>query len=131
MATRTKSDEVLDLSATAAESAQATRAQDTLKKNLAHLLISAQEEQGLELDFGPDADGNERVLYFKPKVPTTAMEALLNEQNRIEALKSYISLTLLPDSRALFAELMDDLPLEALNAIVEAITEATTPFPTK
>lgn len=123
--------ETLDLSAQAAEEAQQTRALSNLKKNLSHLLISSQTTEGPEIDFGPDEDGKERVLFFKAQIPTTAMEALIGDDNRIRALKTYIYLSLKPESRPLFDSLMDDLPLDALNAIVEVITEATTPFPTK
>lgn len=103
---------------------------DNLKKNLSHLLISA-VDVGPEIDFGPDEEGNERVLYFKSRVPTTAMEALLSGGNQVHALKTYINLALLPKSRELFETLLDEIPLEGLSAIVEVISEATTPFPSK
>jgi hypothetical protein len=121
-----KSDEVLDLTAIDEQGPQESRALTSLKKNLSHLLISAIKETGPEIDFG---DG--QVLVFKPKVPTTAMVELIGNDNRIEGLRSYIRLSLMPSSRDLFEELLDDLPLDALNSIVEVISEASTPFPTK
>lgn len=115
---------VIDLSS--GDEATESRALTHLKKNLAHLLISAQAESGPEIDFGERG-----VLVFKPKVPVTAMEALIGEENRVKALQSYIRLSLQEESREAFDALLDDLDLAGLNAIVEAVTEATTPFPSQ
>lgn len=126
-----KNDEVMDLSALDENSAQTTSALDNLKRNMAHMLISSLDTTGPELDFGADEEGNERVLYFKPKVPATAMVELIGNTNRLDGLKEYIRLALKPESRELFKELLDDIPLEGLNTIVEIISEASTSFPTK
>ena len=125
-----KANETMDLSALG-DDKQQSRAMDNLKKNLSQLLISS-VEVGPEINFGPAEEGGEdRVLKFKSKVPVTAMEALLSGGNQVHALKTYIALALLPESRELFEELLDLIPLEGLSAIVEVISEATTPFPTK
>jgi hypothetical protein len=58
------------------------------------------------------------------------MTELLSNDNKVEGLKNYIRLTLQEDSREDFEALQDDLPLEALNKIVEVISEASTPFDT-
>jgi hypothetical protein len=123
--------DIIDLAAQGSDTAQQGRMLSNLKKNLSNLLISSQETNGPEIDFGPDSEGNERVLVFKPRIPATAMEALIMDENRLRGLKTWITLTLKPESRDLFNELLDDLPLEALNAIVEAVTEASTPFPSE
>jgi hypothetical protein len=96
-----------------------------MKRNLSHLRISAIKSDGPEIDFGDGA-----VLKFKPKIPTTAMAALVGEDDRIAGLRGYIRLSLTPESRSVFEDLLDDLPLDSLNAIVEFLAEASTPFPT-
>lgn len=119
-------DEVTDLSAIGDEAAQEAKALSNLKRNLSHLLISASKAEGPEIVF--DGVG---TLKFKSQIPTTAMIELIGNDNRIDGLRKYIRLSLIPESRELFETLLDDLPLDALNSIVEVITEAVTPFPSK
>lgn len=104
---------------------EAGKALDSLKKNLSHFLISGMEEQGLEIQF------DEVVLKFKPRIPATATVELIGNENRLLGLQNYIKLALLPESREDFEGLLDDIPLEGLNAIVEAVAESVVPFPTK
>lgn len=116
-----KAAEVRDLSEETPSGAKALQA---LERNFSHMLISANKEKGPRITFG------DTVLTFRPQVPATAMTELLSNDNKVEGLKNYIKFTLEKDSRDDFERLQDDLPLEALNAIVEVISEAATPFPT-
>jgi hypothetical protein len=120
-----KASEVRDL--TAEDTTQSTRALQALERNFSHMLISAQEAEGAT---GPKITFGEKLLTFRPQVPATAMTELLSNDNKVEGLKNYIRLTLQEDSREDFEALQDDLPLEALNKIVEVISEASTPFDT-
>lgn len=104
---------------------QAGKALQNLKRNLSHFLISSMEEVGPEIQFG------ETVLKFKPQVPATAMNELIGSENKLQGLQNYIRLSLLEESKADFDAILDDVPLDALNAIVEIVSEAAAPFPTK
>lgn len=126
MAKKAVADEVMDLTADVEAGAAQTKALSNLRKNMEHLLISAAEHDGPELDFG-DAG----VLYFQARVPVTAMVELVSNDNHVAGLQAYIRAALKPESRDTFDELQDKIPLDALNAIVEAVNEATTPFDRK
>lgn len=127
MAKQSKADEVLDLTEIAPEDeGLGTEALANLKRNMSHLLISSLEDEGPEIDFGEAGQ-----LKFKPRIPATAMLDLLGNENHVEGLRNYIRRCLLPESRQVFEELLDDLELASLNAIVEFLSEATTSFPTK
>lgn len=115
--------DVIDLSAEPIE--PVNRALSDLRRNLSHFLISS-------MDPGPEIEFGDYLLKFKAKVPATAMAYLVSEDHdRVDALRGYIRLCLLPESRDDFEEILDDIPLEALNAIVEYISEVQTSFPTK
>lgn len=116
----------MDLSQMGAEKALESKALDNLKRNMSHLLISSIEEGGPEIDFGERG-----VLVFKPRVPSTAMLELVSNENKIDGLRNYIRIALTPESRPVFDEVLDDIPMEGLNEIVEFLSEATTSFPTK
>ena len=119
-----RASEVLDLSAE--DTTKQTQALQALERNFSHMLISAQEADGKT---GPKITfGEDKVLVFRPAIPSTAMTELLSNENKIEGLRNYIRLTLQPESRDLFEELQDDLPLDALNKIVETISEAAVPL---
>ena len=118
--------EVIDLSAE--DTTQPAQALQSLKRNFSHMLISAQEEEG---QIGPEITFGKTVLTFRPQVPASALTELLgNETNKIEGLRNYIKLALKPECREDFEALQDDLPLSALNEIVEVISEAATPLDT-
>ena len=118
--------QVRDLSAE--DTTQQTQALRALEKNFTHMLISAQEAEGKT---GPKVTFGEKVLVFRPAIPATAMAELLgNENNKIEGLRNYIRLSLQEESREDFEALQDDIPLDALNKLVEVISEAATPFDT-
>lgn len=117
-----RASEVLDLSAE--DTTQTTKALRALERNFTHMLISSIKETGPIITFG------DTVLTFKPAVPATAMTELLSNDNKLEGLKNYIRLSLQEDSRDGFEALQDDLPIDALNKIVEVISEAATPLVT-
>jgi hypothetical protein len=114
--------DVIDLSVEE-KSPSEVRALSDLKKNLSHFLIS-KDKVGPEIEFG------DVTLKFRSAVPASAMVLLLGEDNRIDGLRGYIRETLVPESREDFEGLLESIPLEALNAIVEFLAEAATPFPT-
>lgn len=118
-----KAAEVIDLSAE--DTTQQTQALRALERNFTHMLISSQEEEGKT---GPVITFGKTVLTFRPAVPATAMTELLSNDNKVEGLKNYIRLTLQEGSRDGFEALQDDIPLDALNKIVETISEASTPL---
>ena len=117
-----KAAEVRDL--TADDTTVGAKALQSLERNLTHFLISARKETGPKLTFG------KKVLVFKPAIPSTAMTELVANDNKIEGLRNYIRLSLKDESQADFDELLSDIPIEALNAIVEVLSEAATPFDT-
>lgn len=117
--------EVFDLSAGSGPSPSEERALADLKRNLSHFLISTSAVAGPEIVFG------ETTLKFKSKAPAKAMAILLGENDRVNALKGYINECLVPESKKDFEELLSDVPLDALNAIVEILSEAYTSFPTE
>lgn len=123
---KSKADEVIDLTEVGTDEGLGSEALANLKRNMAHLLISSIEDEGPEIDFG--AAG---VLKFKPRIPATAMLDLLGNDNHVDGLRNYIRRCLIEESKPVFEELLDDLELSSLNAIVEFLSEATTSFPTK
>jgi hypothetical protein len=120
-----KASEVLDLSAE--DTTKQTQALQALERNFSHMLISSQEAEGKT---GPKITFGDKVLTFRPAIPSTAMTELLGNDNKIEGLRNYVRLSLQPESRPTFEELQDDLPLDALNMIVETISEAAVPLDT-
>lgn len=117
-----KAAEVRDLSAE--DTTVATKSLQSLERNLSHLLISSSKENGPKLTFG------KTQLVFKSQIPTTAMAELIANENKIEGLRNYIRLSLLPQYREAFDQLQDDIPLDALNTIVGILSEAATPLDT-
>src|SRR5690348_4751578 len=117
-----RANEVLDLSAE--DTTQQAKALQALERNFSHMLISAQEEEGKT---GPKITFGEKTLVFRPQIPATAMTELLSNDNKVEGLRNYIRISLKEESREDFEALQDDIPLEALNKIVEVISEAATP----
>lgn len=114
---------VLDLSAE--DNTQQAKALQALERNFSHMLISAQEEEGKT---GPKITFGEKVLVFRPQIPATAMTELLSNPNKVAGLQNYVRIALKEECREDFEALQDDLPLEALNKIVEVISEAATPL---
>lgn len=121
MANRAK--EVLDLAAE--DTTQQTQALQALERNFTHMLISAQEEEGKT---GPIITFGDRKLVFRPAIPSTAMTELLSNDNKVEGLRNYLRLSLREESRETFDDLQGDLPLDALNKLVETISEASVPL---
>lgn len=115
--------QVRDLSAE--DTTQQTQALQSLKRNFSHMLISAQEAEGKT---GPEITFGDVVLTFRPAVPATAMSELLANDNKVEGLRNYVRLVLKPECRQDFEDLQDDIPLDALNQIVQTISEASTPL---
>lgn len=110
-----------DLTATS----RADIAENALKVNLTHLLISASPDKGPELTLGAT------VLHFKPKAPVTAMAVLIGEDNRVLGLQGYISLCMIEEDRDDFFRLQDDLDLPGLNEIINKLSEAYSALPTE
>lgn len=121
-----RANEVLDLSAQ--DTTQQTQALKALERNFSHMLISSHEAAG---ETGPQITFGETVLVFRPAVPSTAVAELLGNDDKVQGLRNYIRLTLKPESRDDFEALQDDLPLDALNKIVEVISEAAVPLDSK
>lgn len=121
-----RASEVLDLSAE--DTPQQTQALKSLERNFTHMLISAREEAG---ETGPVITFGETVLTFRPAIPATAMTELLGNPNKIDGLRNYIRTTLRPEDREDFDRLQDDIPIDALNKIVEVISEAAVPLDSK
>lgn len=105
--------------------AEESLAEVALKRNLSHLLISNSTKKSPELTLG------ELVLHFKPKAPVTALAVLISEDNRVKGLQGYINLCLIPEDREDFVTLQDNIDLDGLNEIINALSEAYSALPTE
>lgn len=116
----------MDLAQEMEKSEMETTALSNLQRNMESILISSMDEEGPEIDFGERGK-----LTFKPRIPVTAMLELIGNPNKIQGLQNYIRASLRPESREVFDGLLDDIPVEGLNQIIEFLTEAVTSFPSK
>jgi hypothetical protein len=100
-------------------------AEVALKRNLSHLLISNSTKKAPEFTLG------DTKFHFKPKAPVTALALLISEDNRVKGLQGYINLCLIPEDREDFAVIQDDLDLDGLNEIINALSEVYSTLPTE
>lgn len=94
------------------------------KRNLDHILIDHDKA-------GPEVTVGDTVLKFKIKPPVTALSALIGNENRVEGMVSYISKTLVKGQEEAFTALLEDIDIDGLAEILNALGEGYTSFPEK
>ena len=94
---------------------------DQYKKNLTHILIG--QEKGPEITIG------ETVLTFRKKAPVKALAALIGNENRVDGMEQYIQRALVKGQEEAFEALLDDIDVEGLGEILNALGEGYTSFP--
>lgn len=98
---------------------------EQFKRNLDHILIGDKDKLGPEITVG------DVVLQFKAKAPVSALGALIANENRVEGMAEYIRRTLLPGQEDTFNSLLDEIDVEGLSEILNALGEGYTSFPEK
>ena len=91
------------------------------KRNLTHILIGSGK--------GPELTIGETVLSFKAKAPVKALAALVSNDNKVDGMKQYILLALKKGQEEAFEAVLDDIDIEGLGEILEALGEGYTSFP--
>jgi len=94
------------------------------KRNLDSILIDP-VTAGPELTFG------DIVLTFKTKAPVKALAALISTDNQVDGMLTYIRLCLVKGQEAALESLIEETDIAGLGAILEALGEAYTSFPSK
>lgn len=95
---------------------------EQFKRNLDHILIDPETK-------GPEITVGSTVLTFKPKAPVRALARLVGETNRVEGMTEYINKTLVPGQEAAFDALLDEIDIDGLAEILNALGEGYTSFP--
>lgn len=102
------------------------------KRNLTHILISEQKEKGKPKK-GPELTFGKIKLNFKVKPPVAALAHLIGDDNRVDGMRNYI-LGALVEGQAqedLFTTLLNDIDIDGLGEILNALGEGYTSFPEK
>lgn len=94
------------------------------KRTLSHILIDAAAP-------GPEVTVGNVVLQFKQKAPVKALAALIGNENRVEGMIQYVRLTLVPGQEGDFEALLNDIDMEGLSEILNAVGEGYSSFPEK
>lgn len=97
---------------------------EQFKRNLDHIKIDKTE-------VGPEITIGDTVLRFKPKAPVSALSSLIGSENRVEGMSTYILKTLEPGQEDAFVALLDEIDIEGLGEILNALGEGYTSFPEK
>lgn len=92
------------------------------KRNLDHILIDAKE-------VGPELTVGKTVLTFRAKVPVKALARLIGTEDRIGGMEAYIRTSLTAGQDEKLDEIMDNVDIDGLAEIVNALGEAYTSFP--
>lgn len=95
---------------------------EQFKRNLDHILIDSSVA-------GPEITVGGTVLRFRAKAPVRALAKLIGGENRIEGMEGYIRETLVKGQDEAFETLMNDIDIDGLAAIIEALGEGYTSFP--
>lgn len=95
---------------------------EQFKRNLSHIQID-HEKTGPELTIG------DTVLQFKAKPPVSALGTLIGDENRVNGMIGYIRKTLVPGQDEKFDALLDEIDIEGLSEILNALGEGYTSFP--
>jgi len=80
---------------------------------------------------GPELTIGDIVLQFKKKAPVKALAALVGTTNQVEGMLTYIRLCLKKDQEEKIEALLEEIDIEGLGAILNALGEAYTSFPEK
>lgn len=94
------------------------------KRNLDHIRINPVEA-------GPELTIGDITLVFKRKAPMKALIALVDSQSQISGMTEYIRLTLVKGQEAALETLLEEIDVEGLGEVLNALTEAYTSFPEK
>lgn len=97
---------------------------EQFRRNLDHILIDNDK-------IGPEVTVGNTVLRFKAKPPVKALSALIGATNRVEGMITYIGKTLVPGQEEALDTLLDDIDIEGLAEILNALSEGYTSFPEK
>jgi hypothetical protein len=97
---------------------------EQFRKNLDHILIDGKK-------VGPEITIGDTVLKFKAKAPVKALAALIGADNRVQGMETYIRKTLVPGQEEAFDALLEDIDIEGLAEILNALGEGYTSFPEK
>lgn len=105
-----------------AKEAESSKIHEQFKRNLDHILIDAKE-------VGPELTVGKVVLTFRAKVPVKALARLISSDDRIGGMEEYIRKSLLAGQDEKLDQIMDDIDIDGLAEIVNALGEAYTSFP--
>lgn len=94
------------------------------KRNLDHILLDHSK-------VGPEITVGDTVLRFKAKASVKALAALVGNDNRVEAMTDYIRQTLAPGQEEALDALLDNISLDGLAEILNALGEGYTSFQEK
>jgi hypothetical protein len=94
------------------------------KRNLDHIQINTKE-------LGPELTIGKTVLKFKTKPPVSALGALVGNENRVQGMEQYIEKCLLAGQEDAFTAILDEIDIEGLSEILNALGEGYTSFPEK
>lgn len=97
---------------------------EQFRRNLSSILID-------KTIVGPEITVGETVLRFRSKAPVKALAKLIGSENRIDGMAGYIRETLVKGQEEAFDLLMDDIDLDGLAEIINALGEGYTSFPEK
>jgi hypothetical protein len=95
---------------------------DQFKRNLSHIQINTK-------DVGPEITIGTHVFKFKSKPPVTALGILVGDDNRVEGMVGYITRCLVPGQEEEFMALLEEIDIEGLSEILNALGEGYTSFP--
>lgn len=97
---------------------------EQFRKNLDHILIDGKK-------VGPEITIGGTVLKFKAKAPVKALAALISADNRVHGMETYIRKTLVSGQDEAFDALLEEIDIEGLAEILNALGEGYTSFPEK
>lgn len=95
---------------------------EQFKRNLDHILIDSDVA-------GPEITLGATVLRFRSKAPVKALAKLIGGENRIDGMEGYIKDCLVKGQEEAFETLLDDIDIDGLAAIINALGEGYTSFP--
>lgn len=97
-------------------------------------VVQAQYKRTLENilignEAGPEITVGDTVLRFKKSSPVSALAALLATENRVAGMEAYLRKTLLPGQDEALNTVLDNVDIEGLSKILDALGEGLTSFP--
>jgi hypothetical protein len=80
---------------------------------------------------GPELTIGDITLDFRKKAPVKALAALVSSTDQVQGMLTYIKLCLKPGQEAALEALLEEIDIEGLGEILNALGEAYTSFPEK